>query len=236
MRGPGWGCVIARADSVPLTARRLLALDGTPDRWYTLAMSAVLKPMSLEAFLDWEIQQELKYEFDGFKPVGMTGVSAAHSRIQVNLLGLMFNALRGRRCQPHGSDLKVQVAGRIRYPDMLSSSARPFRLRRWWVHDPVVVFAKFPVPAVQSDKDHFRKELWKYRAYAVDRAIRDAGEVLASVQKHSLFPDRRGLGRQRRIDYGDDELALPEVGITLPIAELYEGVTFSLGQGEVQAA
>src|SRR5580704_11354578 len=34
---------------------------------------------------------------------------------------------------------------------------------------------------------------------------------------------------------GDDELALPEARITLPIAELYEGVTFSLGQGEVQA-
>jgi len=35
---------------------------------------------------------------------------------------------------------------------------------------------------------------------------------------------------------GDDELALPEAGITLPRAELYEGVTLSLGQGEVQAA
>jgi hypothetical protein len=59
-----------------------------------------------------ENQQELKHEFDGFQPAAMTGLSAAHSRIQVNLLGLLFNALRSDRCQPHGSDLKVQVAGR----------------------------------------------------------------------------------------------------------------------------
>jgi len=49
--------------------------------YYTYVMSAVLKPMTLEGFLDWESQQELKYEFDGFQPVAMTGVSAAHSRI-----------------------------------------------------------------------------------------------------------------------------------------------------------
>jgi len=40
-------------------------------------MSAVLKPMTLGAFLDRESQQELKYEFDGFQPVAMTEVSTA---------------------------------------------------------------------------------------------------------------------------------------------------------------
>lgn len=54
----------------------------------------VLKPMTLDAFLDWESQQERKYEFDGYQPVGMTGVSGAHSRVQVNLPGLLLNALR----------------------------------------------------------------------------------------------------------------------------------------------
>jgi Uma2 family endonuclease len=122
-------------------------------------MSAVLKPMSLEAFLDWENRQELKYEFDGFQPVGMTGVSAAHSRIQVNLLGLLYNALRGHRCQPHGSDLKVQVAGRIRYPDAFIVCT-PISDGALVVHDPVVVF-EILSPST-SDKDHFEKNL-EYR-------------------------------------------------------------------------
>ena len=57
-------------------------------------MSMALKePMSLEAFLDWESRQEFKYEFDGFQPVAMTGVTAAHSTIQRNLLGLAVQPL-----------------------------------------------------------------------------------------------------------------------------------------------
>ena len=31
------------------------------------------KPMTVHKFLDWENRQELKYGFDGFQPVGMTG-------------------------------------------------------------------------------------------------------------------------------------------------------------------
>ena len=34
---------------------------------------ALRKPMTLEAFLAWEERQELRYEFDGFQPVAMTG-------------------------------------------------------------------------------------------------------------------------------------------------------------------
>ncbi len=46
---------------------------------------ALRKPMTLPEFLQWEERQELKYEFDGFAPVAMVGITAAHSRIQRNL-------------------------------------------------------------------------------------------------------------------------------------------------------
>ena len=78
---------------------------------------AVRKPMTIEQFLAWEDRQELRYEFDGLEPVGMTGGTAAHSSIQRNLLYALTGGLRDRACQPHGSELKLEVAGRIRYPD-----------------------------------------------------------------------------------------------------------------------
>ena len=81
-------------------------------------MSAVLQaPMTLDAFLDWENRQEVKYEFDGFQPVAMTGGTAAHAMIQRNLIGLLHNRLRGHRCQVFGSELKIQAGHSIRYPD-----------------------------------------------------------------------------------------------------------------------
>ena len=63
-------------------------------------MSAVLKQrMNLEAFLEWENREELKYEFDGFEPVGMTGGSAEHAAIQVNVIREPGNRLQGQPCR-----------------------------------------------------------------------------------------------------------------------------------------
>jgi hypothetical protein len=36
--------------------------------------------MSVEAFLDWEERQELRYEFDGFEPVAMGSRQCAEDR------------------------------------------------------------------------------------------------------------------------------------------------------------
>ena len=60
------------------------------------------KPMSLEEFLDWEQRQELRYEFDGFAPVAMTGGTFEHAIIQANLIRALGNRLHGRPCRVVG--------------------------------------------------------------------------------------------------------------------------------------
>jgi Uma2 family endonuclease len=92
--------------------------------------------MTLAEFLAWEERQELRYEFDGFAPVAMTGGTRAHETIHVNLLIALGNRLRGGPCRAYGSDLKIEVAGRIRYPDALYQvplikTCRPSRAARW---------------------------------------------------------------------------------------------------------
>jgi hypothetical protein len=72
---------------------------------------ALRRPMSLADFLVWEKRQELRYEFDGFQPYAMVGGTAAHATVQRNLVTALTNRLRGSRCQPFGSELKVEVAG-----------------------------------------------------------------------------------------------------------------------------
>ncbi len=37
--------------------------------------------MTLAEFLAWEERQDLRYEFDGFKPIAMTGGTIAHDQI-----------------------------------------------------------------------------------------------------------------------------------------------------------
>jgi Uma2 family endonuclease len=100
---------------------------------------ALRRPMTVTEFLAWEEQQEPRYEFDGFKPVAMVGVTRAHATIQGNLLVFLGNRLRGTRCRAFGSDLKIGVAGSIRYPDVFVART-PGAGSQTVVSDPVVVF------------------------------------------------------------------------------------------------
>ena len=52
----------------------------------------------------------MRYEFDGFQPIAIAGGAAAHAAIQRNLLYALTGGLRGKPCQPYGSDLKIKAA------------------------------------------------------------------------------------------------------------------------------
>src|SRR5271165_3337982 len=65
---------------------------------------ALRRSMSLTEFLAWEEQQEIRYEFDGFQPVAMTGGTYAHDRITFHLQRALNARLVGRPCQPECED------------------------------------------------------------------------------------------------------------------------------------
>lgn len=50
---------------------------------------ALRKPMTPEEFLAWEEQQELRYKFDGFEPVAMTGVTLSQETVRGTLRALL---------------------------------------------------------------------------------------------------------------------------------------------------
>jgi Uma2 family endonuclease len=182
-------------------------------------MSAARKEhMTLEAFLDWESRQESKYEFDGLQPVSMTGVTAAHSTIQVNLLRLLSSRLRGHRCQAHGSDLKIQVAGRIRYPDAFIVCT-PIPPGTTVILDPVVIF-EILSPGT-SYKDRIEKNGEYRETPSIQRYV-----ILEQSHPAATVFSRAGDDWVGHIVSGETDLALPEIEMILPLTELYEGVAF----------
>jgi hypothetical protein len=73
---------------------------------------ALRKPMILAEFLAWEERQELRYEFDGFEPVAMTGGTIAHDQITFDLRTALASRLAGKPCRPLGPNVKIIVDGR----------------------------------------------------------------------------------------------------------------------------
>jgi len=174
---------------------------------------AMRTTMTLEQFLVWEDQQELRYEFDGFRPVAMTGGTAAHAAIQRNLLFSLTGRLRGKPCQPFGSELKIEVAGRIRYPDAFVVCTRVLP-RSKVVTEPVVVFEVLSDSSVNDDL------VVKNGEYQATRSIRRY-VVLQQTHAGATVFIRKGDDWMTEIVRSDGVLRMPEIGIEIPLAELY---------------
>jgi len=69
----------------------------------------IRKPWTQEQFFAWAEAQEEPYEFDGFKPVAMTGGNAGHSRITGNVHFALRVRLRSGPCEPLGPDAGVET-------------------------------------------------------------------------------------------------------------------------------
>jgi Uma2 family endonuclease len=97
------------------------------------------------------------------------------------------------------------------------------------VHDPVVVF-EILSPST-SDKDHFEKNLEYRDTPSIQRYV-----MLEQSRIGATVFSRDGDDWVGHVLTADDDLALPEVGITLSMTELYEGVTFPPGSDEALTA
>ena len=174
--------------------------------------------MTPAEFLDWEQRQETKYEFDGFAPVAMVGVTRAHSIIQGNILTALINRLRGTSCRPHGPELKVEVAGRIRYPDAFVACGAG-GANDSIITDPVVIFE---VLSPGSDR---RDRITRNEEYRLTPSVRRYVMPEQDEPAANVFA-REGDRRVGTLLRGDVILALPEIGVEVPLAEFYEGLDF----------
>lgn len=176
------------------------------------------KPMSLDEFLAWEEKQELRWEFDGFAPMAMTGGTSEHSAIQRNLSIAVGGRLRGQRCQLYTADLKIRVAGSIRYPDAFVVCS-PVPHGTPVVTDPVVVFEVLSPSTASTDIGVKNEE---YRdTPSIQRYV-----MLAQDQQRAIVFAREGDDWVGHIVSGEAVLQMPEIGIEVPLAEIYEGLAF----------
>jgi Uma2 family endonuclease len=180
---------------------------------------ALRKPMTLAEFLAWEERQPLRYEFDGIQPIAMTGSTAAHAFIQGNLATAIGGRLRGGPCRLVGSDLKIEVAGRIRYPDAFVVCS-PVLMQSTVVRDPVVIFEVLSESTAQTDI------VTKNHEYAATPSVRRY-VILAQDEIGGTMFERIGGDWVGHVLGADTILRMPEIDIEVPLAEFYEGVEFS---------
>ena len=180
---------------------------------------ALRKPMTLAEFLEWEERQALRYEFDGVAAIAMTGGTRAHADIQRNLAIAIGGRLRGKPCRFYGSDLKIKTADdHVRYPDGFVTCTGGENASTM-VLDPVVIFEVLSPSTAASDR------IVKAREYQATPSVQRY-VMLEQDRMGATVYARSGAGWTFEILVVDSTLVLPEIGIELPLAELYEGIVF----------
>jgi Uma2 family endonuclease len=180
-------------------------------------MSTALRAkMTLEHFLAWEERQPLRYEFDGWQPVAMTGGTVAHELIGGTLRALLYERLRGKPCRSVGPTLKIEVMGRIRYPDAFVYCA-PVVPGATVIREPVVVFEVLSPGTSRTDRI---EKLLEYQATpSIQRYV-----ILEQDSIGAMVFSRQGSAWDGRALTETDTLAMPEIDVELALADIYADV------------
>jgi Uma2 family endonuclease len=173
------------------------------------------KPQTLEEFLAWEGRQELRYEFDGWHTVAMTGGTVNHAVITDNAADALRRRLKPP-CRAFTSNLKVLAAGSVRYPDVVVTCS-PVDGSSDTLLNPVVVF-----------------EVLSPSTAAVDRLVKNEEyRNTPSIQRYIMLEQGRiGATMFARIGdawigtvmLGNATLEMPEIDVAVPLAEFYLNV------------
>jgi len=178
--------------------------------------------MTREQFFDWAEARDERYEFDGFQPVAMTGANLRHTIIAHNIYTALRNRLKGKGCQPMGPDAGVATIGDIvRYPDGLVTCS-PITGDEYLTPNVVVAFEVISATSGRMDR------IVKVREYAaVPSMLRYVIVETASVGLTVM--DRLSGDAKWTVTtlVADEVLAMPEIGVDIPVVELYEGLDVS---------
>jgi Uma2 family endonuclease len=209
---------------VPALASRK-AEKSPPVRAKLAGMNIALrKPWTQDQFFAWAETQETRYEFDGFEPVAMTGGTVNHNRVMWGLHRALDSRLRrdGRGpCEPLGPDAGVETVNKaVRYPDALVTCSS-LDGQEHLVPGVVVVFEVLSPTSGRMDR------IVKVREYAAVPSIRRYVILeSSSVGLTSMERETEGDAWRATVLTNSDTLRMPEIGIEIPVAAIYEGLTF----------
>ncbi len=189
-----------------------------------MASNAVTK-VTEEQYLAMDRAAEFRSEFLDGEVVAMSGGSVRHSRLKVNLVGEVRAALRGTACQAFNSDLRVRVSSRMyTYPDLTVVCGMPMTAdkREDILLNPMVIFE------VLSPSTEFYDRGVKFRRYREIESLTDyilVAQDQIGIEQYTRADDHTWTLR----DYqrADDVFHIPSIGVSVPLAAIYERIEFS---------
>lgn len=187
-----------------------------------------LKTITPDEYLKRERKAAQKSEYYAGEVFAMAGATPNHNRIARNVLTELNEGLRGQKCETFGSDQRLYIKknGLYTYPDVMAVCGRiEFDSRdKDSITNPVLIVEVLSPSTANYDRGG------KFELY---RDIPTFAEYVLIHQdkihiEHHLRDDR---GRWLLTEYKESQAELPfeSVGLSIPLARVYERVDWLIG-------
>lgn len=188
-----------------------------------MALAMAHRHITRDEYLQGELGSEIRHEYVAGNVYAMSGGTLNHQRIARNFLRLTGNQLDGKSCFPTGSDFKLRVPlgqgeEAFYYPDGMIICV-PVPGDALFTDSPSVILE------VLSPNTRRNDEVQKCRDYLTIPSL--VTYILAETDSPFLTLHRKDDAgfRRQSLSGSDAILDLPEVGITIPLADLYQDVS-----------
>ncbi|HEX6142170.1 MAG TPA: Uma2 family endonuclease [Geminicoccaceae bacterium] len=175
----------------------------------------LLRPWSVQDFLEWEAQQEERFEFIDGRILAMVGGTNAHALIKGNVYSALRSKLRGHPCRPIVDGPKIVTDLAAYYPDVIVT-CEPILPHADRVDAPVVVIEV--LSRTTADKDRSAK----WTGYQEIPSLRHYVLVWQSEQRVELITRQARGWYLETIRPPEWQIGLPAVGTELTLDEIYE--------------
>lgn len=180
---------------------------------------AALKLMTIEEFLDWQLDKDERYELVDGVPVMMSGASTRHDTVATNIIATLHSQLRGKPCRPGTADVGIRTRIRsLRRADVLVYCNSP--KGDVYTAEDVRLVVEVLSPANRGVR--WQRKLEEYRALP---GLAYALLVEPEAPQATLLV-RTGEWSHQDFDGLAETIELPAIGCTVAMADVYEGLTF----------
>lgn len=191
------------------------------------AVAQSSKHYTVDEYLAREAQAQSRHEYDCGEILAMSGATFEHSQVAANAIRSVGNALRGKKCQPLDSNIKVRLSefDKYVYPDVTVVCGEPVfdahDTKRTTIVNPTVV-----VEVLSLSTENYDRGL-KFEAYRSLASLKEY--VLISqweprIETYHRHPD--GRWTITTFEGMDTLLKLPSLAIEVPLREIYLNVVF----------
>ena len=199
-------------------------------------MTSVLpfKPAATPARVSWEEYQQLdtaspvRLEYVNGQIYAMAGSSRSHNRISGNVFARLHSALRGKKCEPFTTDMKLRVQLGLEefgyYPDVMVVCDKKDRHEHYCV-SPTVLFEVLSKSTRRTDQGE------KLKAYQQIESL-EVYVMIEQATQRAYIHRRSNNWWPEIIEGADAMLTLDEIEVRLPFADIYDRVDWSAEETE----